>query len=247
MRYFLELAYNGTRFQGYQIQPNGITVQEKLEKGLSTLLKTPTSIVGCGRTDTGVHAAQYFAHFDANSPVSDRFVYALNALVGYDIAIYDIHQVGDEAHARFDAQSRSYKYYISTRPNPFSREVAYHHPRSEYLDRNKMQEAAQLLLEYKEFATFCKTNTDVKTMFCTLTRSEWIEDREKHQLIYHVSANRFLRGMIRLIVGMCLNVGRGKLELDTVRKALDEQTALQNAWSVPPQGLFLMDIKYPYI
>lgn len=247
MRYFLELAYNGTRFQGYQKQPHGQTVQSTLEKGLSTLLRHPTSIVGCGRTDTGVHAKQYFAHFDTEHTISDNFIYALNALTGYDIEIYKVHQVADSAHARFDACSRSYKYFINTKADPFQQETVYYHPKSQHINRNKLQEAAQLLLEYDEFATFCKTNTDTKTQSCRLTHSEWTTDEERNQLVYHISANRFLRGMIRLIVGMCINVSRGKLPLEQVKKALEEQASLKLAWSVPPQGLFLTDIKYPYL
>lgn len=247
MRYFLELAYNGTRFCGYQEQPRQITVQSQIEQALGILLRVPTKIVGCGRTDSGVHALQYFAHFDAVELLPKDFVYRLNSLLGRDIVCYQLIKVGEEAHARFDATSRSYQYVIDLIQNPFRQETAYYCRFGNQLDVDKMQAAAKLLLNYKDFTTFCKSKTDNKTNLCDLRQSEWIFNEKEQQLVYYVTANRFLRGMIRLIVGMCLNVGKGNMSMEFVKTALEEQKTLKNALSAPAEGLFLMDIKYAFI
>lgn len=247
MRYFLELAYNGTRFFGYQRQPNGISVQATLESALTTLLRHEVEIVGCGRTDTGVHARQYFVHFDTDTVLQPKFVHSLNALIGKDIVVYKLYMVENEAHARFDATSRSYEYYIDLQKNPFRQESAYWFPNGQSLDFGKMQEAASLLLNYNEFNTFCKSETDAKTRICHLTEARWVRNEATQQLIFYITANRFLRGMVRLIVGMCLQVGQGKIMLDEVRAALDKQTLLGKALSAPPQGLFLTNIHYNYL
>jgi tRNA pseudouridine38-40 synthase len=247
MRYFMELAYNGTRFNGYQIQPKDPSIQEAIQNALKTILRTETPIVGCGRTDTGVHALQYYAHFDSEEAIPEQLQYALNGILGPDIIIYRIFGVEENAHARFDANSRSYIYYISTQRNPFRQETSYYCPFWKDLDQEKMQEAAQLLLEFEEFNTFCKTKTDAKTRNCDLNASYW-DFEAGHQLwAYHVTADRFLRGMIRLIVGMCINVGRGRLSLEEVRTALEQQEALSLPWSAPAKGLYLTDIRYPFI
>lgn len=245
MRYFLEFAYNGTRFSGFQIQPNAFSVQEAVQQALSTILRSPIEIVGCGRTDAGVHALQYYAHFDSPKPVPSKFVYALNALLKRDVAIYRCIPVEDDAHARFDACSRSYIYHIDTRPNPFRQETAFYYPHAYKADTGRMQEAAKLLLEYKEFDTFCKTGTDANTRLCDLRVSEWTFEPDRWA--YRVTSDRFLRGMIRLIVGMCLQVGSGKISLAELRDAMDNQLALKQALSAPPEGLFLTDIQYPYL
>lgn len=245
MRYFLEFAYNGTRFNGFQIQPNAVSVQAVIQHALTTLLRTPIEIVGCGRTDAGVHALQYYAHFDTEAAISEKFVYALNALLKRDIAIYACIPVQETAHVRFDATSRSYVYHIDTRPNPFRQETAYFFPHAHKVDKTLMQAAAQLLLQYKEFDTFCKTGTDAHTRRCDLRYSAWTFDN--HEWIYEVTADRFLRGMIRLIVGMCLNVGTGKVSLQELTNAMEQRIPLKQALSAPPEGLFLTDIRYPYI
>jgi tRNA pseudouridine38-40 synthase len=245
-RYFLELAYNGTRFNGYQIQPNDPSIQESIQKALSVLLRqTHVELTGCGRTDTGVHALQYFAHFDFEGILPNNMVYSLNCILKKDIVIYRCIPVHDRAHARFDAISRSYVYHIDLRPNPFRNETAYYCPFAGNLDQKLMQAAATLLLEYKEFDSFCLVNTDAKTRTCDLSRSEWIFEEWEWQ--YHVRSDRFLRGMIRLIVGMCINVGRGKISLEELRAAMDKRTALQQAWSAPAHGLFLTDIRYGFL
>ena len=253
-RFFLQLSYNGTRFCGYQRQPNGVSVQETIENALTTLLKEPTEIVGCGRTDTGVHASQYFAHFDApeaadwhNPARHHQLILSLNALVGYDIAIQNIVHVADDAHARFDATSRTYHYHLDLRKNPFRRETAAFVPYIQRVDVDLLQAAAKILLDYSDFQTFCKTETDVNNYICRLSQSFWRVDEANQQLIYTISANRFLRGMVRLIVGMCLHVATQKISLDELHYALSHQLPLKKAFSAPPQGLFLTDIRYPYI
>lgn len=245
MRYFLELAYKGTAFHGYQVQPDQITVQAQIEHALATILRVPTPVVGCGRTDTGVHAAQYYLHFDGPEGLDARFVHRLNGLVGVDIAIYKLHQVDAQAHARFDATSRSYDYFVGLQKNPFRRETAYFCPFHREVDWARMQAAAQVLLNYTEFKPFCKTRSDAHTYRCTLTEATW--HNEGGQWRFRITANRFLRGMVRLVVGACLNVGRGKLDLDALIEAMDTQEPLKRPFAVPAQGLFLTDIHYPYI
>lgn len=247
MRYFLEFAYNGAHYNGYQEQPQQSTVQQTIERVFEMILQVPTKIVGCGRTDAGVHALQYYAHFDVAQPLPTNFVYRLNRLFPADLVAYRVLEVAPDAHARFDATSRSYRYVIDTVRNPFRQNTAYYCHYARDLDLEKLQEAAQLLLNYKDFTTFCKSRTDTKTKLCDMYESYWTVEEATQQLVYHVRANRFLRGMIRLIVGMCLNVAKGNIPLETVRHALDKQQTLQRAQSAPPEGLFLLDIRYDYI
>ncbi len=244
MRYFSELAYKGTNYNGWQRQPNAPSVQQVIEEAISTILSTSVEVTGCGRTDTGVHASQYFLHFDFEGKFPKEFLRRLNKLLPADIAIRSIYEVAADAHARFDAARRSYEYHIGLDKNPFLTDTAWHFPFFEKLDLEKTQAAAALLLNYREFQPFCKSNTDVHTMECTLFRSEWVFDAASSRLVFHISANRFLRGMVRLIVGMCLNVGLGKVELDEVRQALDQQVLLKKSWSVPAEGLFLTEVRY---
>ncbi len=245
MRYFIKLAYNGTRFHGWQSQPNAVTVQATIEEKLSLLLRKPIEIVGCGRTDTGVHAKEYYAHFDFEDDFPKNFVHRLNLILPKDIVIYSIEKVREEKHARFHAYHRSYEYHICLDKNPFEIETAWVYPyREELLDVGKMQEAAAMLMEFEDFNTFCKTNSDVKTTICEMKRAEWIFDKVNRRLIFHISANRFLRGMVRLIVGMCVNVGTGKVSLADLRQALEQKKPLKLNHSAPAQGLFLTDIRY---
>ncbi len=246
MRYFAELAYKGTNYSGWQRQLNASSVQQIIEEALSTLLQTPIEIIGCGRTDTGVHASQYFIHFDYEGTFHERFVVRLNRFLPKDIAFYSIKQVAADAHTRFDAQRRAYTYYLASRKNPFAEETAYHIPFFDQLDHEKLQAAAQLLLQYDAFFPFCKTNSDAKTMLCKMYRAEWEFQPDQHRLLFHVEANRFLRGMVRLIVGMCIEVSLEKLQLADVQNALETQTRLPRNWSVPAQGLFLSKVEYPF-
>ncbi len=244
MRYFTELAYNGTNYNGWQKQPNAASVQETIEQALSTILGTEIEIVGCGRTDTGVHASQYFMHFDFEGNFPKAFLNRVNKFLPQDIAIRQIFEVEESAHARFDAIRRSYEYHLFFEKNPFEIKTAWHFPFAEKPRFELVQEAAALLTKFGEFAPFCKTNNDAKTMECDLMHSEWVVDEKTGRWVYHISANRFLRGMVRLIVGMCLNVGLGKISPDSVRQALEQQTSLEKSWSVPAHGLFLTEVKY---
>jgi len=244
MRYFARLAYNGAKYHGWQKQFGQISVQQVIEEAISLLLRESVEVVGCGRTDTGVHALDYVLHFDTQVPISPDLVFRLNRVLPNDIAFYQISEVTPDAHARFDARSRSYEYKLCKDKNPFELETVWHYPYFAQTNWKAVQEAADLLLKFDHFFTFCKSNTDTATMRCDIRKSKWLVDHKN--AIYQIEADRFLRGMIRLIVGMCLKVGRGKISLHQVRLALEKQERLTLAESVPPQGLFLKDIKYDY-
>lgn len=246
MRYFAEIAYNGSEYAGWQRQPKQISVQQVIEEAFSTILGTAVEVTGCGRTDAGVHASQYFLHFDYEGSFPHKLVNRLNKMLPKDIAIYRIFETPPAAHARFDAYQRSYVYHLSFEKNPFAIQTAYFYPYSQKPNFELMQQAAQLLLAYREFYPFCKTGHDAATLHCALSRSEWIQTDDK-KMDFHISANRFLRGMVRLVVGMCLNVGLEKIAIADVKHALDQQSPLKKSWSVPPEGLFLSEVKYPFL
>lgn len=246
MRYFLTLAYRGARFAGWQRQSNAVGVQEVLEQALAAILGHPIPLTGCGRTDTGVHARFYVAHLDTEKALPRGFLNGLNSLLPPDIAVYAIAQVASDAHARFDAFERSYEYGIMLRKDPFAAETHWIYPQGARLDLEKMQAAAALLPEFSAFFPFCKTHSGVDHYACSVTRSEWLVDPAHHRLAYHISANRFLRGMVRLIVGACVMAGKGQLQVEDIRRALEQQTALKKNLSVPPQGLALTDVRYPF-
>ena len=238
----MELAYDGTIYHGWQRQPNAISVQEVLEKSLSTLLKKETPIVGAGRTDTGVHAKQIMAHFDVDSKVDEvQLRYKLNAILPPQISIAKVSLMKDDAHARFDATSRSYQYHIALEKDPFLIEKAYYLKRE--LDVSAMNEAAKLLLNYTNFKCFSKTKTDVKTYNCTITEAYW--ELVGNQLVFTISANRFLRNMVRAIVGTLVEIGQHKItvaDLDGIIKSEDRGRA---GYSVPAHGLYLTSVAYP--
>ncbi len=244
MRYFAKIAYKGTNYVGWQFQPNGMSVQQKIDDSMSLILGQKIEVLGCGRTDAGVHASDFYLHFDFDGEFPEGFVYRLNKVLPKDIVFYEIFKTKEDAHARFDAFQRSYEYHIDLRKNPFINETIYHFPYRTELDFDKMNEAVALLLEYDEFMPFCKTNSDSKTMICHLSRAEWVRESESHW-VFHITSNRFLRGMVRLIVGMSINVGRGKLDIAEVKHAMDGQVFLKRSYSVPPEGLFLTEVKYP--
>ncbi|MBP7273801.1 MAG: tRNA pseudouridine(38-40) synthase TruA [Saprospiraceae bacterium] len=246
MRYFAEIAFNGTSYSGWQKQPNAVSVQTVIEQSFSTILRHPTDVVGCGRTDAGVHASQYFLHFDSENSLPENFVYKINSLLPNAIFLKKVWLVDDNAHARFDAFSRSYIYNISLQKNPFTPETEWYFSQGNVLDTALLQQAAELLLPYKSFFPFCKSDHDAQTLVCHLTSSFWKIDNANARLQYHITSNRFLRGMVRLIVGMCLNVSLKKLSLHEVESALINQTQLHKSWSVPPTGLFLSNVTYPY-
>lgn len=246
MRYFLTLSYKGTHFAGWQVQPNAASVQATLEAALETILREKTPVTGCGRTDAGVHAQYFVAHFDAKNDLPTSLLNSLNSLLPDDIAIQHIRVVADEAHARFDAFERGYEYHISTRKDPFSTQTAWHYPMHAHLDFDKMQEMAAILPLFSEFFPFCKTNSGVEHYRCTLLQAHWEKEPEQARWVFHIRANRFLRGMVRLIVGASIQVGRGQLEISQIEEALQKQIALPKSLSVPPHGLFLTDVKYPF-
>jgi len=246
MRYFLELAYHGAPYHGWQRQPHSPSVQQTLEECLSMLLRQPIEVTGCGRTDTGVHASQFFLHFDFDSDFPAHFLRRLNKVLPGDIAVARLLEVAPGAHARFDATRRSYRYDLSFRKDPFRRQSVYYYPYPQRPDFARLQSAARLLTAYEHFFPFCRSNSDAKTMRCDLRRAEW-ERVSQDDWSFHVSADRFLRGMVRLMVGMCLNAGTGQVALEEVREALERQQRLEKAWSAPPEGLFLTEVVYPYV
>lgn len=242
-RYFIELAYKGTRFHGWQIQPNGISVQECLEKALSTILRETIAVTGAGRTDTGVHASYFVAHFEANDDRLDHpdFAHKLNRFLKEDISIFNIEKVSPLAHARFDAISRTYQYHINLFKDPFTVETSWHFYRQP--DVEAMNRAAQILFDYTDFTSFSKLHTDVKTNNCKIMQAEWTQQGSK--LIFTIKADRFLRNMVRAIVGTLLEVGIGKMSLNDFRKVIEQKDRGAAGLSVPAHGLFLTGIVYP--
>ena len=242
-RYFLRLSYNGTNYHGWQIQPNAVSVQEVMEKSLSTLLREEISVVGAGRTDTGVHASFFVLHFDSEDEHIDapKMIFKLNSFLPNDIAVQQLYPVLHDAHARFSALSRTYNYYISTVKNPFTTETAYQYPGK--LNLLKMNNAASALLDYEDFTSFSRLHTDVKTNNCKIMLAEWT--RKENQLVFTIKADRFLRNMVRAIVGTLLEVGHGKLSLEDFRKIIEKKDRGAAGASAPAHGLFLADIEYP--
>lgn len=242
MRYFLELSYNGKAYHGWQNQPNAISVQEVLEKALGVILKANIAIMGAGRTDAGVHASQMFAHFDTTVAFeANQLVYRLNAFLPKDVAIRNVFSVKPDAHTRFDATSRSYLYRIALLKNVFNYEQTYYV--KPVLDLDKMKEAAAILLQYKDFQCFSKSNTDVKTYNCNIMEAQWHEvDDELH---FTITADRFLRNMVRAIVGTLVNVGLGKIKVDDVHAIISSKNRSEAGYSVPAHGLCLTQVVYP--
>jgi len=243
-RYFVELAYKGTGFCGWQLQPNGPTVQGELERALGLILREPTRLTGVGRTDAGVHALQFVAHFDAKRNdlhEDDALVVKLNRLAPREIVVYRIVAVPPNFHARFDAVSRTYRYRIATKKNPFTIDAAYHFYRP--LNMEKMNEAAAMLHEYKDFTSFSKLHGDAKTNLCDITNAQWSDDQDG-ELRFEITANRFLRNMVRAIVGTMIDIGTGKYPPDEIRRIILEKDRSAAGCSAPPQGLYLTKIEY---
>ena len=243
-RYFIYLAYDGTNYCGWQIQPNGVSVQGVLTKALMTFLRDEElKIVGAGRTDAGVHAKTMIAHFDFSRKLDGATVTdKLNRLLPPDIGVYKVVPVTPEAHARFDATYRTYKYYITTRKNPFDRAYAWRIFQS--LDFEKMNEAAATLFDYIDFTSFSKLHTDVKTNNCKIMYAKW-EQLEDDKWVFTIQADRFLRNMVRAVVGTLVEVGRGKLTVDGFRQVIDKKDRCSAGSSVPGYALFLVDVGYP--
>jgi len=257
-RFFIELAYKGTNYHGWQIQPNAVSVQELLNKALSTILRVPIETTGCGRTDTGVHATEFFAHFDAphlleggvNKALekllapggSGGLVKSLNGLLPYDIGIKNVIPVYADAHTRFDATLRSYQYHIHFWKDPFKEDRS-------WLLRDRpdvalMNEAAKIIMEYIDFSCFSKSNTQVFTNNCKISRAEW--EQTTDGLVFHISADRFLRNMVRAIVGTLIMVGRKEITPEGVRAIIESKNRSNAGESVPACGLYLTEVRYPY-
>ena len=244
MRYFMRLAYNGANFHGWQTQPNATTVQETIEHAMSTVLRKPISITGAGRTDAGVNAAMMIAHFDCDSMPDDTapLVRSLNSLLGKNIAIYTIFKVDDDAHARFDATSRTYKYFAHTVKSPFIYPLSWQcNPK---LDFDKMNEAAKVLLQYTDFTSFSKLHTDVATNNCRITHAQW--EPEGEQMVFTITADRFLRNMVRAIIGTLVDVGMGKITKSDFCRIIEQKDRCCAGTSMPGHALFLWDITYPF-
>lgn len=244
MRYFLELSYSGKNYFGWQRQPDRPTVQQSLEQALAVLLRRPTGVVGAGRTDTGVNASRYVAHFDAPQPLNDarQFVYKLNFLLPDEIAAKAVRPVRNDAHARFDAIEREYRYYIEPRKNPFTRDLAwqYYVP----LDVERMNRAAVLLLQFDDFTSFAKLNSNNKTNICRIIEAAWNVE-PGGVLCFTIRADRFLRNMVRSLVGTLVDVGRGRYTVEEFRAIVDARDLSRSSAGAPAQGLFLSDVVYP--
>ncbi len=245
-RYFIKLSYKGTAYCGWQIQPNAITVQEMLNKALRTLLRQPDlETLGCGRTDTGVHASMFYAHFDSEKEIKndDTFIYKVNALLPHDIAVQQLCPVENTAHTRFDAVKREYKYYIHFAKNPFLQDLSvyqHHIP-----DAELMNKAASKLLQVEDFTSFAKLHGDSATNICDVSHAEWT--KTETGLCFTISANRFLRNMVRAVVGTLLLVGNKKISLEEFDLIINDHNRSSAGMSAPAHGLFLTRVEYPYI
>lgn len=236
--------YDGSQYAGWQRQPNALSVQEVIEDRMSQMLQVPMDIVGCGRTDAGVHALEYYAHTETHHNLDEAFLYKLNNFLPSDIAIKDIFKVHEDAHARFDAVLRSYIYRIHSTKNPFLDKYSFYYQRARLFDVDVLNEFSERIKKLTDFGPFAKYHSDVKNHNCKLSVCEWKPTDAGLEL--HVSADRFLRGMVRLITGACLRFAEGKINIDDIEKAVEAGEHIKGAWSVPACGLFLSDIRYPY-
>ena len=245
-RYFIEVFYKGTRYSGFQIQQNANSIQAEIETALNIFFKSTLSLTCSSRTDAGVHALSNYFHFDYEELASysrerlERIIYNLNSILPVDIVVKRIYQVADDAHCRFDAVAREYRYYIYQDKNPFQSDRAYYYPYN--LDIEVLNKAATMLLSYQDFTSFSKRNTQVKSFICNIYKSEWI--KEQNIFIYQVKADRFLRGMVRGLVGTMLKAGTGKISIDEFCKIVESKDCTNADFSVPPQGLFLINVQY---
>ncbi|MBC7867647.1 MAG: tRNA pseudouridine(38-40) synthase TruA [Gloeobacteraceae cyanobacterium ES-bin-316] len=240
-RYFLEVSYKGSNYSGFQSQKNANSIQYEVEKAFGILHKEKVILTGSSRTDAGVHALQNFFHFDFENPLHPQLVYKLNAILPEDIVLKGIKAVNADAHCRFDAIAREYKYFIYRQKDPFLRDRAFYYPYK--IDMDTLQQAAAILREYDDFTSFSKRNTQVRTFICQIQQSEWIY--EDGCLIYNIKANRFLRGMVRALTATMLKVGRGTIDLNEFRRIIDAKDCTQASFAVPPHGLFLIAVEYP--
>lgn len=240
-RYFIEVAYDGTNYKGFQIQPNAATIQGALEQALKTFYKTPISLTGSSRTDAGVHALQNFFHFDSELPIAAKHIYNLNALLPQDIAVNNIFLVAADAHCRFNALSRTYRYYIAETKDPFSLNRSYHYPFK--LNEDLLHQAAEVIKQQTNFESFSKHHTQVRTFHCNIFNSLW--QRQNKQWVYTVEANRFLRGMVKGLVGTMLQVSRTNISLPAFEQLFQAVATRDVDFSAPSKGLFLVQVQFP--
>jgi len=240
-RYFLEVAYKGTNYSGFQVQKNANSIQAEVEKALNILHKQRVTLTGSSRTDAGVHALQNFFHFDFGGELAPHFIYKMNAILPNDIAVHKLIGVRSDAHCRFDALNRQYKYFIYRRKNPFLKDEAFYFPYK--LNLEAMNEAAELIKEYHDFTSFSKRRTQAKTFVCSIVESEW--HLEGDRLVFYVKADRFLRGMVRALVATMLKIGREKIAIDEFREIIEQKDSGRASFAVPAHGLFLMAVNYP--
>ncbi len=243
MRYFITLSYDGTRYHGWQIQPEGVTVQQLLQDALATLLRQHVTVVGAGRTDAGVHARQMVAHIDVDGEINDvdQLTYKLNRFLPYDISIQNVRLVSDDMHARFSAVRRRYRYFIHTEKDPFKKKYSceLHYE----LDYELMNVAAAQLKTYSDFGAFCKSHSDVKTTVCTVTKAHWVE-YEPNAWYFEIEANRFLRNMVRAVVGTLIEIGRHRMSLSQFDQVVREGRRTGAGESMPANALFLECVEY---
>lgn len=243
-RFFLEIAYNGANYHGWQIQKNANSVQATIQQALSTVLKEEIAITGAGRTDTGVHAKQLFAHFETTQDFdTEKLKFKLNSLLNDDIACFKVFEVEQDMHTRFSATSRTYEYWVSTQKNPFLTHFAYYFPFK--LNVELMNKAANQLIQETDFSCFSKSKTDTFTNNCSITEAYW--KTENDVLIFTITANRFLRNMVRSIVGTLLDVGQEKIATETINNIIESKNRSEAGQSVPAHGLYLTKIKYPFL
>ena len=240
-RYFLEVAYKGMNYSGFQVQQNANSIQREVEKAFSIIQKEKIGLTGSSRTDAGVHALQNFFHFDFGGTVDSHLVYKMNAILPADIAIAKVIPVSSTAHCRFDATSREYKYFIYRRKDPFLKERAFYFPYK--LNAGFMQQAADLIKNYDDFTSFSKRKTQVKSFICNIDESKW--DWEGDCLVYYVRANRFLRGMVRALVATMLQIGREKMTVDEFKRLIEEKNCTKASFAAPSHGLFLISVNFP--
>lgn len=239
-RYFLEVSYKGTAYSGFQIQKNANSIQAELENAFFILQKQEISMTGSSRTDAGVHAIQNFLHFDFEGETNPHFIYKMNAILPEDIVIKNLWTVPDDAHCRFDALSREYRYYIYQFKNPFQEDRAWYFPYK--LNKRKLEKAASIISEYEDFTSFAKRNTQAKTNICEIQKSKWTFRND--YFIYNVKANRFLRGMVRALVATMLDIGREKITLKEFRKVIEKKDSSKANFGAPATGLFLVSVNY---
>jgi tRNA pseudouridine38-40 synthase len=240
-RYFLEVAYKGTNYSGFQIQQNSNSVQAEIEKAFQVLQKDKITLTGSSRTDAGVHALQNFFHFDFDGEMNSHFVYKMNAILPDDIVVHKLIPVKPDSHCRFDAISREYRYFIYHHKNPFLKDKAFYFPYK--LNAELMHQASELLKGYTDFTSFAKRNTQAKTFICRIMENNW--EWEKDCLVFYIKADRFLRGMVRALVATMLKIGRDKISIDGFKNIIEEKNCAKASFAVPPHGLFLIRVNYP--